>query len=117
VTLRGKVIEVGGVKEKILAAYRSGLREVVLPAANEKDLRELPDEVRTQVRFSFVHTMDEAIEKLLLPAAPLGFADDLPLFEEGRLTVEGGRKTADGGRWTVDGGTSKEPPAAPDAPR
>ena len=83
VTLRGKVLEIGGVKEKVLAAYRSGLREVMLPAANEKDLRELPDEVRAQVRFSFVHTMDEAIERMLLVAPPLGFADDLPLFDGG----------------------------------
>ncbi|HEY5490725.1 MAG TPA: endopeptidase La [Gemmatimonadaceae bacterium] len=83
VTLRGKVLEIGGVKEKVLAAYRSGLREVMLPAANEKDLRELPDEVRAQVRFSFVHTMDEAIERMLLAAPPLGFADDMPLFEGG----------------------------------
>jgi ATP-dependent Lon protease len=81
VTLRGKVLEIGGVKEKVLAAYRSGLREVMLPAANEKDLRELPDEVRAQVRFSFVQTMDEAIERMLLPAPPLGFSDDLPLFD------------------------------------
>jgi ATP-dependent Lon protease len=83
VTLRGKVLEIGGVKEKVLAAYRSGLREVMLPASNEKDLRELPAEVRSQVRFTFVRTMDEAIERLLLPAPPLGFADDLPLFENG----------------------------------
>jgi ATP-dependent Lon protease len=97
VTLRGRVLEIGGVKEKVLAAYRSGLREVMLPASNEKDLRELPDEVRAQVRFSFVHTMDEAIERMLLAAPPLGFADDLPLF---------------------DGGTYKEPhPAAAPADR
>lgn len=106
ISLRGKVREVGGVKEKVLAAYRSGLREVMLPAANRKDLRELPDEVRTQVRFAFVQTMDEAIERMLLPAAPLGFADDLPLFEDGgRRTAE--HPTADGGR----------PAAEPDAPR
>ena len=83
VTLRGRVLEIGGVKEKVLAAYRSGLREVMLPASNEKDLRELPDEVRAQVRFAFVSTMDEAIERMLLPAPPLGFADDLPLFDGG----------------------------------
>jgi ATP-dependent Lon protease len=83
VTLRGKVLEIGGVKEKVLAAYRAGLREVMLPHTNEKDLRELPDEVRQSVRFTFVRTMDEAIDKMLLPAPPLGFADDLPLFDGG----------------------------------
>ncbi len=87
VTLRGRVLEIGGVKEKVLAAYRSGLREVMLPASNEKDLRELPDEVRAQVRFTFVQTMDEAIERMLLPAPPLGFADDLPLFDGGAPTA------------------------------
>jgi ATP-dependent Lon protease len=117
VTLRGRVLEIGGVKEKVLAAYRSGLREVMLPAANEKDLRELPDEVRAQVRFTLVQSMDEAIERLLLPAAPLGFADDLPLFEDGRWTVDGGRSTVDGGRSTVDGGGRPDVPNQPDAPR
>ena len=42
VTLRGRVLEIGGVKEKVLAAYRSGLRHVMLPQSNEKDLREIP---------------------------------------------------------------------------
>ena len=83
ISLHGKVGEIGGLKEKVLAAYRSGLREVMLPAANEKDLREIPDEVRAQVRFTCVRTMDEAMERMLLTASPLRFADDLPLFEGG----------------------------------
>jgi ATP-dependent Lon protease len=83
------------VKEKVLAAYRSGLREVMLPAANEKDLRELPDEVRAQLRFSFVHTMDEAIERMLLAAPPLGFADDLPLFDGGPRAVDDAPRAGD----------------------
>jgi ATP-dependent Lon protease len=66
VTLRGKVLEIGGVKEKVLAAYRSGLRHVMLPAANEKDLREVPAVVRGNVRFSFVATMDEVLDQMLL---------------------------------------------------
>jgi len=82
VTLRGKVLEIGGVKEKVLAAYRAGLRTVVLPAANAKDLRDLPDEVRNAVTFRTVSTMDEVIEAMLLPMRPNGFAEDLPLFDE-----------------------------------
>src|SRR6185437_5201349 len=67
VTLRGRVLEIGGVKEKVLAAYRSGLRNVMLPQANEKDLREVPEAIRGHVTFSFVSSMDEVIAELLLP--------------------------------------------------
>ena len=68
VTLRGRVLEIGGVKEKVLAAYRSGLREVMLPAANEKDLREVPPAVRERVRFTFVESMDQVLAVMLLPS-------------------------------------------------
>ncbi len=75
VTLRGRVLEVGGVKEKVLAAYRSGLRTVMLPAPNvARDLRDLPDEVRGQMTIEPIHTMDEVLARTLLPApavAPL----------------------------------------------
>ncbi|MFI5232051.1 MAG: endopeptidase La [Gemmatimonadales bacterium] len=67
VTLRGRVLEIGGVKEKVLAAYRSGLRNVMLPLANEKDLREVPEAVRAHVKFFFVSAMDEVLAELLLP--------------------------------------------------
>jgi ATP-dependent Lon protease len=66
VTLRGKVLEIGGLKEKVLAAYRAGLREVILPKANEKDLRDIPDEVRAHMAFTFVQTMDEVFHLGLL---------------------------------------------------
>jgi ATP-dependent Lon protease len=75
VTLRGRVLEIGGVKEKVLAAYRSGLRNVMLPAANEKDLREVPAAVRDHVTFSFVSTMDEVIAAMLLPGSVAQLAD------------------------------------------
>src|SRR5438874_4432046 len=67
VTLRGKVLEIGGVKEKVLAAYRSGLREVIMPKANEKDLRDVPEEVRKNMAFTFVDRMDEVLHLALLP--------------------------------------------------
>lgn len=82
VTLRGRVLEIGGLKEKVLAAYRAGLREVVMPAANAKDLRDIPDEVRAAVRFRPVQTMDEVLDALLLPPRPNGHVEDLPLFDE-----------------------------------
>ncbi|HEY2163319.1 MAG TPA: endopeptidase La, partial [Gemmatimonadaceae bacterium] len=71
VTLRGKVLEIGGVKEKVLAAYRSGLRQVIMPKANEKDLRDVPDEVKKNMNFMFVDRMDEVLHLALLrPATP-----------------------------------------------
>ncbi len=59
VTLRGKVLPVGGIKDKLLAAYRSGIRDVVLPRANEKDLTEVPEEVRQATRFHLIDHVDE----------------------------------------------------------
>jgi len=75
VTLRGKVLEIGGVKEKMMAAYRAGLREVILPKMNEKDLRDVPDEMRANMAFTFVSTMDEVFRLALLQPAPAGAAD------------------------------------------
>jgi hypothetical protein len=62
VTLRGKILEIGGVKEKILAAYRAGLRDVILPSGNERDLRDVPEDVREGMTFHFVDRMDEVFE-------------------------------------------------------
>ena len=76
VTLRGKVLEIGGVKEKVLAAYRAGLRQLIMPKANEKDLRDVPDEVKRQITFTFVSTMDEVLKLALLPASPESVALD-----------------------------------------
>ena len=59
VTLRGKVLEIGGVKEKIIAAHRAGLKTVILPKENEKDLEDVPKEVLKDLEFKFVSHMDE----------------------------------------------------------
>jgi ATP-dependent Lon protease len=75
VTLRGKVLEIGGVKEKVLAAYRAGLRELIMPKSNEKDLRDVPDEVRKNISFMFVDRMDEVLHIALLPPVPRELAD------------------------------------------
>src|SRR3954469_3075894 len=75
VTLRGKVLEIGGVKEKVLAAYRSGLREVIMPKSNEKDLREVPEDVKKNMVFTFVEKMDEVLHLALLPPVSPELAD------------------------------------------
>jgi ATP-dependent Lon protease len=68
VTLRGKVLEIGGVKEKVLAAHRAGIRDVILPNGNERDLRDVPADVRSGFTFHFVERMDEVIQLALVQA-------------------------------------------------
>jgi ATP-dependent Lon protease len=72
ITLRGKVLPVGGIKEKVLAARRAGIERVILPARNEKDLEDLPADVRRTMRFSFVETMDDVLAQALEPATAGG---------------------------------------------
>ena len=61
VTLRGKVLAIGGLKEKLLAACRNGIKEVILPKANEKDLPDVPSNVRDALKLHFVETMDDVL--------------------------------------------------------
>src|SRR5512140_71916 len=65
ITLRGKVFPVGGVKEKLLAAYRAGVTTLLLPKENEKDLDDLPDEIRTVMEFHLVDDVDEVVRVTL----------------------------------------------------
>jgi ATP-dependent Lon protease len=62
ITLSGRVLPVGGVREKVLAARRAGLKRVIMPARNEQDLREVPEEVREKLEFVFVHSVDELLD-------------------------------------------------------
>jgi ATP-dependent Lon protease len=81
VTLRGKILEIGGVKEKILAAYRAGLREVILPAGNRRDLRDVPGDVREGMEFHFVERMDQIFDVALLGQPARRSDDDEPVRE------------------------------------
>ncbi len=62
VTLRGSVLPVGGIKEKVLAANRSGIKEIILPKENQNDLDEIPDKIKKQTKFHLVSRMDEVLE-------------------------------------------------------
>jgi ATP-dependent Lon protease len=67
ITLRGQVLPVGGIKEKVLAAHRSGLKSVIMPKRNESDLEDLPEEVRNTMKFIYVETVDEVLHAALEP--------------------------------------------------
>jgi ATP-dependent Lon protease len=68
ITLRGKVLPVGGIKEKVLAAHRVGIRSVILPARNERDLEDVPAELRRQIEFVLVDDAEEVLRRALAPA-------------------------------------------------
>ena len=70
ITLRGKVLAIGGLKEKLLAALRAGIFEVILPRANEKDVAELPDNIKNSIKLHFVDQMDEVLALALESPLP-----------------------------------------------
>jgi ATP-dependent Lon protease len=73
VTLTGLVLPIGGVKEKVLAARRAGLKRVILPRANQKDLRDLPEEVRNAMEFVFADRVEDVL-RVMLPGLPIATA-------------------------------------------
>ena len=74
ITVRGRVLPIGGLKEKLLAAHRQGIRVAILPAENERDLPDIPENVRNEMKLHFVHSMDEVLKLALerdLEMAPI----------------------------------------------
>jgi ATP-dependent Lon protease len=83
ITVRGRVLPIGGLKEKLLAAHRQGIFEVILPRENQKDLADIPDNIKKEMKLHFVFSMDEVLkialerEIVALPLAPTATAVDL----------------------------------------
>jgi ATP-dependent Lon protease len=84
ITLRGRVLPVGGIKEKVLAAHRAGIKTVILPEENIKDLEEVPQNVKEDLCFVFVKTMDEVIKRAIKP-----MGDGIPPMRESAEKADG----------------------------
>jgi ATP-dependent Lon protease len=85
ITLRGRVLPIGGLKEKLLAALRGGVKLVLIPKDNEKDLADIPDNVKAGLEIVPVATVDEVLQRALtLPLTPVEWSDEDELAESRR---------------------------------
>ena len=66
ITLRGTVLPVGGIKEKVIAAHRAGIKKILLPEENKRDMVDVPQSVKDDVKFVFVKNMDEVLDLALV---------------------------------------------------
>jgi ATP-dependent Lon protease len=92
ITLRGKVLPIGGVKEKLLAAHRAGNQTVILPRDNEKDLAEIPENIQQELTIRFVESMDDVLDLALVSRIealhPLPAEEEAPSAMAPRKTDE-----------------------------
>jgi ATP-dependent Lon protease len=77
ISLRGRVLPIGGVKEKVLGALRAGITDIILPKDNEADVEDVPDEARAKLRFHFVSSLEEVLALALLPEPGSGTGEPL----------------------------------------
>jgi ATP-dependent Lon protease len=82
ITLRGRVLPIGGVKEKVLGAHRAGITNIILPKDNEADMEDIPEDVRSQLSFHCVSTLDEVFDIALLPSPSAHGPEEKTLMEE-----------------------------------
>jgi len=80
ITLRGKVLPVGGIREKVLAAYRAEVRKVILPQRNRDALEDVPEEIRKAIQFTFAESAEQVVETALTPSD----APATGVYERGR---------------------------------
>ncbi|HYE13264.1 MAG TPA: S16 family serine protease, partial [Pyrinomonadaceae bacterium] len=88
ITLRGRVLPVGGIKEKLLAAHRFGMSTVIIPKDNEKDLEDVPEEVRADMTVQLVETIDDVLGLALEDACPADAGEAAPASQPPVWTAE-----------------------------
>lgn len=93
ITLRGKILPIGGIKEKCLAAARQNIKTIIIPHRNQKDIPEIPKEVRDQLTFVLPKTVDEALDAALLPKVIVEGVEDLGLKREKKQQEEAKKRT------------------------
>jgi ATP-dependent Lon protease len=89
ITLRGTILPIGGLKEKVLAAHRAGIKKVLIPAENEKDIEEIPATVLKTVELELVAHMDDVLRKALAVDAPETLFKGSPLSVESKERSRG----------------------------
>jgi ATP-dependent Lon protease len=94
ITLRGEILPVGGIKEKVLAAHAAGVETLVLPRANERDLRDVPTAVRRAMQFRFVEQMQELLEIALVPPSGGAAGDTEPAADGSGAAADGSARAA-----------------------
>lgn len=93
VTLRGKVLSVGGIKEKVSAAYRAGILHIAMPKENEKDMKELPREILRKTKITYLESVDDLFKLCLLDFTPSAHSLE-KIFQEEIKKVKRKKKTA-----------------------
>jgi ATP-dependent Lon protease len=87
ITLRGLVLQIGGLKEKLLAAKRHHMKEVIIPQENEKDLADVPDEIKKEMKITCVERLDQVLE-IALARAPTPLTEEQREEDEKRLAEQ-----------------------------
>ena len=96
VTLRGKALGIGGLKEKLLAALRAGTKTVIIPKENEKDMADIPDNVKDNLELIFVDNVDEVLKiALTKPLLPIEWDESETPSKKGDLTEDDADMDAD----------------------
>ncbi len=88
ITLRGRVLAIGGLKDKALGAYRAGIRDMIVPAENRRDLDDIPSNIRRKMHFRLVENVDEVLSVALRPAVPMMPVETMPAAARAEVSVQ-----------------------------